>query len=185
MQLVKQAGVVVGLVSGLAGLLFLFFPQLRPERHSPPANQSAAIVGLVTNRQTTKGQFLTYSDESKLGFTKQQLAVMGASVFARLKIVGYRGKKLTIERQVVNAATGDVVGQARDFLVTPGADSVSNRWWDWTPLLPGRGAYIMVIKLLDERQTSAIACGQSRLFGGLAGALKATPPQLCELENGA
>lgn len=180
MRLAKQAGVIVGLLSGAVGLFFLFFPQYRPERDEPTPAQSAAITGVVSNPRTTRGQYLDYSDQSKLGFTRQQLAVVGASVFARVEIVGYRGDTLTLERQLVDARTGDVVGEARDFRVKPSADSISHRWWDWAPLRKGRGSYVMVIKLLDERQAAAIACGQSGAFGGLDGSLPAKPPQLCE-----
>jgi hypothetical protein len=182
MTLAKKAGIVIGLISGAAGLFFLFFPQYRPERSEPTADQSAAITGVVLNPRTTRGQYLAYSDQSKLGFTKQQLAVVGASAFARVQIVGYRNKKLTLARQLIDAKTGDVVGQARDFSVTPPANSVSHRWWDWVPLRSGRGSYVMVIKVLDEHQATAIACGQTTPFGGLQGSVPATPPRICEGE---
>jgi hypothetical protein len=178
--LAKKAGIVVGLISGVAGLFFLFFPQYRPERSEPPADQSASITGVVLNPHTTHGQYLDYSDQSKLGFTKQQLSVVGASAFARVQIVGYRHKTLTLARQLIDARSGDVVGQARNFLVTPPANSVTHRWWDWVPLRKGRGSYVMVIKLLDEKQETAIACGQTTPFGGLDGSVPATPPIICE-----
>ena len=171
---------MVGLISGVTGLFFLFFPQFRPEVSKPPADQSAMITGVVVNTHTTRGQYLAYSDQSRLGFTKQQLSVAGASAFARVTIVGYRNRKLTLARQLIDARTGNVVGQARDFLVTPPADRVSHRWWDWVPLRSGRGSYIMVIKLIDDQQKAAIACGQTPTFGGLAGNLPATPPRICE-----
>jgi hypothetical protein len=180
MGFAKQAGVVVGLVSAVAGLFFLFFPQYRPERGGPNPDQSAKVSGVVRNPHTTRGQFLDYSDQSKLGLTKEQLTELGASAFASVEIVGYRGKELTLERQLVDARTGNVVGQARDFAVTPTADKVTHRWWDWVPLRPGRGSYVMVIKVLDERQSAAIACGQTKTFGGLDGEVRAEPPQLCE-----
>jgi hypothetical protein len=176
----KQAGVIVGLISGVVGLVFLFFPQFRPERQEPNPNQSARVSGVVSNPRTTRGQFLDYSDQPKTGFTKEQLAIVGASAFARVEIVGYRGKTLTLERQLVDARTGDVIGQARDFTVTPPANSVTHRWWDWVPLRRGRGNYVMVIKLLDEREEAAIACGQSPPFGGLSGFATAKPLHLCE-----
>jgi hypothetical protein len=180
MRLAKQGSVILGLVSGTIGLLFLLIPGIRPGQGAPPADQSASIGGMVLNPHTTRGQFLDYSDQSKLGFTPQQLAILGASAFARVQLVGYRGKTLTFERQIVDAKTGDVVGQARDFTVTPTAEKVTHRWWDWAPLRPGTGSYVMVIKILDERRLTAIACGQSDAFGGLAGILAATPPRLCE-----
>ena len=182
MRYAKQGSVILGLVTGTVGLLFLLFPGLRPIGDNSPAAQSAAIGGVVVNPHTTHGQFFDYSDQSKLGFTKAQLDVPGASAFARVQLEGYRGKTLIFERQVVNATTGDVVGQARDFKVTPPANKVTHRWWDWTPLLPGVGSYVMVIKVLDEDGKSAIACGESGPFGGLGGLSDAKPPQLCEQE---
>jgi hypothetical protein len=180
MTFAKQAGVVVGLISGVVGLLFLFFPELRPERGGPSPDQSATISGVVSNPRTTRGQFLDYSDQHREGFTKEQLAMVGASAFARVEIVGYRGKTLTLARQLVDTRTGDVIGQARDFQVTPPANRVVHRWWDWVPLRPGRGSYVMVIKLLDERQEAAIACGQSPPFGGLGGRAVGRPIHVCE-----
>jgi hypothetical protein len=184
MTFAKQAGVIVGLISGAVGLFFLLFPQFRPERSEPAADQSAAITGMVLNPRTTRGQYLDYSDQSKLGFTKEQLAVVGASAFARVRIVGYRGETLTLARQLVDARTGDVVGQARDFRVRPPAEKVTHRWWDWVPLETGRGSYVMVIKVLDEKQGAAIACGQTETFGGLDGTVPATAPKICEGQTG-
>jgi hypothetical protein len=180
MTMAKKAGVVAGLVSSIIGLFFLFFPQFRPEKHSPPPEQSARITGIVPDPRRTRGDYLDYSDQSKTGFTKAQLAVIGASAFARVSLVGYKGKTLTFERQVVDARTGHVIDQTRDFLVTPPAYRVEHRWWDWVPLRSGRGAYVMVMKVLDEHQTTAIACAETTPFGGLAGLAQATPPHVCE-----
>jgi hypothetical protein len=181
MRLAKQGTVILGLISGTVGLLFLLFPGIRPGQGSSSTDRSVHIGGMVVNQHTTRGQFLDYSDQSKLGFTKQQLAVPGASVFARIQLVGYRGKTLMVERQVIDAA-GNVVGEARDFSVTAAVERESHRWWDWTPLLPGVGSYVMVIKVLDENEKSAIDCGESGTFGGLDGVSSDTPPQLCEQE---
>jgi hypothetical protein len=181
MSLAKQASVVIGLVSGGVGLFFLFFPQFRPERHEPAPDQSARVYAVATNPHTTHGNFLDYADRSKLGFTKEQLAEVGASAFARIEIAGYRNKHLILERQVVNARNGNVVGKTTDLTVTPPADRVTHRWSEWIPLRPGRGSYVMVIKLLDRRPEGAIACGQTSEFGGLGGLVPATtPPHVCE-----
>jgi hypothetical protein len=180
MRFAKQASVVVGLISGVVGLFFLFFPQFRPERHAPTPDQSASVSEVALNPRIRRGNFLDYTDQKKLGLTKPQLAEWGASAFTRVKIVGYRGKVLTLEGQVVNATSGEVVRTTRDFTVTPPAESVTHRWWDWTSLPPGRGSYVMVVKVLDEDQRAAIACGQTRQFGGLGGLLPAAPPRVCE-----
>jgi hypothetical protein len=179
MSVAKQASVVVGLVSGVVGLFFLFFPQFRPEHHGPPANQSAHVGKIRLNPRITHGNYLDYADQKKDGFTKEQLAQLGASASARVTIVGYKGKPLTMEQQVVDARTGNVIGETRDFTVTPPADTVSHRWPYWVPLPLGRGSYVMVVKVMDEKATSAIDCGQSGLFGGVAGLVPAKPPQVC------
>ena len=180
MRLATQASVIVGLVSAAVGLLFVLVPGIRPGGGEAPADQTARVSGIVLNPHTTRGQYLDYSDQSRLGFTRGELAIVGASLFARVQIVGYRGTKLTLERQIVDATTGNVVGVARDFAARPTATSVTHRWFDWTPLRPGAGSYVMVIKVLDEAGTSAIACGESPVFGGLGGIGRATPPRLCE-----
>jgi hypothetical protein len=181
MRLVKQASLIVGLLSGVVGLLFLLIPSIRPGDSGPPPDQSARITGIVVNPHTTRGQYLDYSDQSKLGFTAKQLGVVGASAFARVEIVGYRGKTLTMERQVVDA-DGNVLGaaSARDFTVTPPADRVTHRWWDWTPLPDKAGDYAIVVKVLDPSQKSAIACEEGAPFSGRGGTLGRKPPQLCE-----
>ena len=185
MRFAKGGSVILGLITGTVGLLFLLFPGTRPGQETHPADQSASIGGMVVNERTTKGQFLDYSDQSKLGFTKAQLDEPGASAFARVQLVGYRGKTLVFERQVVDSNGNVLPGTARDFKVTPQADKVTHRWWDWTPLKEGTGSYAMVIKVLDEDGLMAIACGQSDVFPGLAGpqpggSATASFPHLCE-----
>jgi hypothetical protein len=180
MSLVKQGGVVVGLISGVIGLFFLLFPQFRPERNTPTPDQSASVTGFVLNPRTTQGQFLDYAGRSKRGFTTQQLDIVGASAFARVQLVGYRGKHLTLERQVIDTQTGNLVGQARDFLVTPPADKVTHRWADWAPLPSGRGSYMFVIKVLGEKESGEIACGQSENFGGADGPIAGKTIHVCE-----
>ena len=69
MGFAKQASVVVGLVSGVIGLFFLFFPQFRPERHQPPPDQSAAVTKMELNPRVTQGNYLDYADQKKDGFT--------------------------------------------------------------------------------------------------------------------
>jgi hypothetical protein len=180
MHLAKQAGVVVGLISGVIGLFFLLFPQFRPERSEPTADQSASVTGMVVNPGTTHGQFLDYLGRSKLGLTKGQLAEVGASAFARVQIVGYRNRTLTLERQLIDTQTGNLVGQARDFLVEPPAEKVTHRWGDWAPLPQGKGSYLFVIKVLDDKQRAEIACGQSEPFGGAGGQVDGKTIHVCE-----
>jgi hypothetical protein len=186
MALVKQASVVVGLISAAVGLFFLLFPQYRPERGQSSPEQSASVDRISPpNRHTTYGDFLDYMERQKVGLTKQQLQKVGASAFATMKIVGYKGRTLNVVRQIVNARTGHAVGKAANIYVTPPKDHVEHPWGDWAQLRPGRGSYIMVIKLLDgpvgKPGVTVIACGQTGQFGGRAGFTPVkTPPHVCQ-----
>ena len=163
MRLAKQATVIVGLVSGTVGLLFLFVPSLRPGGGSD-APQSARISGVKLNPRTTKGQFLDYSDKSKLSFAEKRLAVVGASIFARIEINGYRGKSLTLERQIVDTKTNNVVGTTRDYDVKPPKDQVTRRWSSSSPLRKGSGSGMLIPEVSDARTRLSLACAAARVL---------------------
>ena len=180
MRFVKQASVVVGLISAVVGLVFLFFPQIRPDSPGPKPQQSARISGVELVPHATKGQFLDYSDQEKTGLTKQQLDVVGASAAFKLTLEGYKDQELLLQRQLVNARTGDVIGKAQDITFTPTDDATNGRpWWDWVPLRSGRGSYVLVFKLFAEPNEPAVECKQTKPFAGLEGAVPAKIESLC------
>jgi hypothetical protein len=161
----KQAGVIVGLISGVVGLLFLLFPGLRPEAPGAGRDESASMSGLSLVAPATKGQYLDYSDQKKDGFTKEQLDQRGAVASFKLTVMGYKGKELTLQRQLIDAGSGDVIGETRDFTFQPG-DALKDRpFWDWVPLRPGPGIYVMVFKLFADRDPLAVDCKQTEAFG--------------------
>ena len=182
MTLVKQAAAVVGLVSAVVGLLFLLVPQLRPDDSpatAPPAEQSGRLFGLVLDADTTQGQYFDRTDQPKLGFTPEQLALRGAFVRFQVEIVGYRGKEVPLQRELVDARTGDEIGQLSADTIVPTADKVVSPWHDWVALRPGKGRYVLVVKLLDEQRVRSLACVQSEPFGGLAGLAPGKRVGLC------
>ena len=77
-------------------------------------------------------------------------------------------------------ANGNVFGQARAFKLKPHANRVTYRWPDWVQIPDRVGSYAIVIKILDRDGISAIACGESKPFAGLAGKATADPPRVCE-----
>jgi hypothetical protein len=129
----------------------------------------------LPNQRTTRGDFLDYVERQKLGLTRQQLQEVGASAFATIKIVGYKGRTLTLVRQIVDARTGHAVGEAADFKVTPPKDHVEHPWGDWAPLRP-----------VGQPGVTVIACGQTGQFGGRAGftPVKAAPQVCPQLSRG-
>jgi hypothetical protein len=179
-RLFKQIAGGIGFVSSVAGLVFLFLPQLQP-KDSPatpaPAQQFGRLSGIVLDADTTQRQYLDRSDQTKDGKTPEQLTLKGAFVQFRAELVGYKGKTIPLQREVVDARTGDELGQVRAWTITPPVDRTSGPLYDWVPLRPGKGSYVLVIKLLDERRERALDCIVSPRFGGRAG-LVAGKPQL-------
>ncbi len=184
-KLLKQAGAVVALVSGVVGLLFLFLPQLQPGHSSDTTSSGTRLADLSSppalDPAATRAQFLDRSDRSKLGFTEAQLAQRGAYVAFDVKLEGFRGKTLTLQRELVDLRTGDQVGELRPFTFKPVENDDGRTWEDFVPLRAGKGRYVLVFKLLDEGGASALDCIQTRPFGGLAntGFAHVKPPELC------
>src|SRR5262249_19345480 len=153
----KQAGVIVGLISGVVGLLFLLFPGIRPATPAGPRDRSATLSDVSAPSPATRGQYLDYADLKKAGLTKAQLEQRGAMSSFKVTLVGYKGKTLPLQRQVVDLSTGDVIGETRDFTLRPNSDAENHRpFWDWVPLRPGRGSYVMVFKLFADPNAPAV-----------------------------
>jgi hypothetical protein len=171
--------VIVGLISGVVGLLFLLFPGIRPESPSAGRDRSASLTGLKLE-PTTRGHYLDYADLRKSGLTKGQLDQQGAMATFKVTLVGYKGKSLPLQRQLVDVDSGDVIGETRDFTLEPNSDAENGMpFWDWVPLRPGRGSYVMVFKLFADPNAPAVECKQTRVFGGLAGRTAGSPGSLC------
>lgn len=180
MRLAKQAGVIVGLISAVAGLLFLFFPGLRPGTGGGPAADQLPMISAVTvTPGVTQGAFLASHDRKSTGFTKAQLALVGSSISAQIQIFGFKGKHLPLEDQVIDAKTQQPVATGRPFVITPDVDKVSRPWWEWVPLPARRGSYYVEVKLFDERGIAAMACGTSDSFGGVGGFTNIAAPKTC------
>jgi hypothetical protein len=175
----KQAGVILGLISGVVGLLFLLFPGLRPEAPGAGRDESASLSGLSLVAPTTKGQYLDSSDQKKDGFTREQLEQPGAMASFKLTATGYKGKELTLQRQLIDVGSGDVIGETRDFTFEPGDVLKDRPFWYWLPLRPGRGIYVMVFKLFADRDPLAVECKQTEPFAGVAGKTAAQVSNRC------
>jgi hypothetical protein len=181
-RLFKQAAAGVAFVSSVAGLLFLFAPGLRPGDDpppQPPAEQFAQLSGIVLDATTTKGQFLDRADLPKQGFTPAQLRARGAFAQFSVEIVGFTGKPVTLQRELVDGRTGDEIGQIRSDTITPPGPRVRSPWRDWVALRPGTGSYVLVFKLVDAPRSLTLDCIQSEPFGGLDGLAPGRPLRLC------
>ena len=176
MDFVKKASAVVGLVSGIVGLVIVVMSQLHSGSKQSGAHDLTIRLGHVAlTVPRTHGQFLDDSDRSKRGFTSAQLAEPGAMSVFPVSITGYKGKQLTLQRQLYDLRTGKVL-RAREFGLVPQADVYRDHpWQDWIPLPRLRGSYLLVFKMFVKGDPVATSCTQSDAFGAIPVDPKSVP----------
>jgi hypothetical protein len=170
MAIVGASATVVGLISGVLGLIFLVLPGLKPvapERDGQARATSAGLTQIDLEPRISRGQFLARTDQPTMGFTREQLAVPGAFIRYRVRIRGFEDVPLTVRRELVDARTGNEMSESSAFTITPPSDEVERDWHDWIPLSGRAGRYFAIIKLLAEGEDAPLATLKTDAFAGL------------------
>jgi hypothetical protein len=162
MNHVTAAATIVGLITGVASLVFLLRPELEPqaaEPNTPPTRTSARLQQLSVRENVTRAEFLRRTDGDPTGFTKAQLAETGVFVRYRVAIRGFESLPVTVKHEVFDARTGKEVSEESSLTITPpkNAKNIERDWHTWATLPPGRGTYIVVVKLLAEGESAPLA----------------------------
>jgi hypothetical protein len=167
MGYVTAVATVVGLITGIAGLIFLVRPELQPKPSTPqppPAKTSAQLRELVVRPGVTRAQYLALTDQARTGFTRAQLESTGVFLRFRVTIRGFEGLPLTLKRELFDASTGDEVAEESSITITPPKSSIARDWHDWAELSTRRGRFFVVIKLLAEHEAAPLATLQTSEF---------------------
>ena len=169
MTYVTAAATVVGLITGIAGLIFLVRPELQPKASTPkqpPSRTSAALKQLVVRSGVTRAQYLALTDQAPTGFTRPQLEATGVFLRFRVTISGFEGLPLTLKREVFDVRSGDQVIEEGSITITPPKSSIARDWHDWAELPRRRGRFFVVMKLLAPDEDAPLATLQTRDFTG-------------------
>lgn len=169
MTYVTAAATVVGLITGIAGLIFLVRPELQPKPSTPkqpPSKTSAALKQLVVRSGVTQGQYLALTDQSPEGLTRAQLEKIGVFLRYRVTIRGFEGLPLTLKREVFDARNGDQVTEEGSTRITPPASTIARDWHAWAELPKRRGRFFIVMKLLAPDEDAPLATLQTNEFAG-------------------
>jgi hypothetical protein len=167
MGYVTAAATLVGLITGIAGLIFLVRPELQPRASTPkppPAKLSAQLKQLVVRPGVTRAQYFALTDQARTGFTRAQLAATGVFLRFRVTIRGFEGLPLTLKRELFDAGTGDEVAEESSITITPPESSIARDWHDWAELSNRRGRFFVVIKLLAQNEPAPLATLQTNEF---------------------
>ena len=91
---VKAVGGVAAAIAAIVGLVFLFFPDLRPDGTSDEG--SATFSKPTVEQPVTFGQYLDRVEIPRDGYTEEDLQRPGALVGVQVTIKGYRDQALPL-----------------------------------------------------------------------------------------
>jgi hypothetical protein len=137
-----------GLVVALVGTFVILWPSLKP--HDAPTTKAARLSNPTLDRDVNFGQYLDRKELSRKPYQDAQLARRGAFVAFDFRIEGYRGKRLPLRWQLVDARTRDQLAQSRDVAITPDATTDQGSWDVWVPVPRGHRRLFVQMQLFDD-----------------------------------
>lgn len=169
----KLIGELVGLVSGIAALVFLVRPELEPKPApppQPPAKTEAQLARIAFEPRVRRLQYLAMVDQPPTGFTEEQLQQVGVFLRYRVTIRGFERIPLKLKSELFDADRGREIRETSAITITPPKDAIARDWHDWVQLPKRSGQFFIVIKLLASGETAPLATLQSPRFNGATGA---------------
>jgi len=143
----RLIGAVAAVVLVAAAVLVLG-PLLKPQ--DAPATKAARLSNLTLDRDISFGQYLDRKELSRKPYEPAVLARRGAYVAFEFRVEGYRGKRLPLRWQLIDARTGDQLDQSRDIAITPAATTDQGSWDVWVPLPRGHKRFYVQVQLYDN-----------------------------------
>jgi hypothetical protein len=147
---VGQAGGVVALVASVVGLLFVFKPGWQPT--PPPDIGTLKIADSSVRQPVTFGRYLERVRLPAMDFTKAFRQRRGLLIEFDYVAEGFRGKRLPIQWELVDAKTNERVGTVDDdnggndaVGIKPSTNQETAKWFVWVPApKAGRNYYVTV-----------------------------------------
>jgi hypothetical protein len=150
--LAGKASTVVALVGGVVGLVFTFWPNVKPRPE--PVEQSGNVSDLTVTAGLTFRQYLKRIEKSPGGLDRMTLGRRGAMLEFGVGATGYEKRKLGLHYQLLDLTTGAMVGEEKATTVKPERE---RDFFAWQAFLPfpraARGPFQAVVVLLDPRGT--------------------------------
>ena len=141
---VKAVGGVAGAIAAIVGLLFLFFPDLRPD--PTPDEGSATFSEATLEQPVTYGQYLDRVEIPRDTSTEEELRRSGALVNVEVTIKGYRGMALPLRWYLLDGAE-IVEQQSRRHALTSDRNEAPAAWSFWVPVPAGAGPFKVVMEI--------------------------------------
>jgi len=151
----------VGALIALVAVFLMLSPSLKPR--DAPATRMAKLSNLTLDEDLSFGQYLDRVGFPQRDYPAAQLARPGALVTVDYRVEGYRGKRLPLRWQLVDARTSDLLYQSRVNL-TPEATTDQVSWPAWVPVPRGRRRVFVQLQLYDVDGIVPIGRKRTRTF---------------------
>jgi hypothetical protein len=149
-KIYKAIAASIGVISSIAGLVFLFAPDLQPSGAAPA--QSANLSELRVDPDATFGQYLARIDQSPAGYSDQQVRRRGALLDFRVRIEGFKGRTLLLKWELFDDATGVERRESKAIQISPTNATNEATWQFWVPLPTDRGRYVAIVELVEKKK---------------------------------
>lgn len=158
---VGQAAGIVALIGSVVGLLFVFKPGWKPE--PPPDVGTLKIVDSSVRQPVTFGRYLERVRLPPLGVTKAYRQRRGLLIEFDYEAEGFRGKRLPIQWELVDATTNDRVvvdgdddaGGNDAVAITPSTNQEAAKWFVWVPAPDAGRTYYVTVTIYQPRKGDA------------------------------
>jgi hypothetical protein len=177
--LVGKVAAVVGLIAGVLGLLFTFFPDLRP---TPSEDPSAELELADVNGRATLREYLNSEGIPAGTLSPEALKRLGVLATIHYSSTGLGGKELPLVVSLTSRETGNVVCEHTYRIKAGGGAQLTFRSWSPFPAAPQAegAAYNLHVTLFppDETPPSLAADDQNDIPGAATSAAP-LPLDLC------
>lgn len=147
---VGQAAGIVALIGSVVGLVFVLKPTWKPE--PPPDVGALKIVDSSVRQPVTFGRYLERLRLPPLGIAPAFRRRTGLLIEFDYQATGFRGTKLPIQWELVEATTNERVGADDAIGITPSTNDEAAKWFVWVPMPEAGRTYYVTVTLYRPRR---------------------------------
>ncbi len=147
--LVGKLAALVGLVTGVATLLFLLFPGLKPVHVDVG---TAAITDVKVRQPLTFRRYLQEIEKPQGSMSRAFLDRPGVLVSFHYQLDGFGGRQIPLRWELNNAKTNDLVDQDQAVSIIPSTNSEGRDWYVWVPHPKPQGRYYITVTLYQPEK---------------------------------
>lgn len=150
----SQVATTIGVATGIVTLVFIFKPDWRPIG-SPDVGK----LEISDVKATPHVTFRRYLQRMGLGegtMTPAFLRREGVLAEFRFDATGFRGKKLPIHWELVNAATNERVFDDEAVAITPSTNDEARQWFVWAPVPRTRKVYYVTVTIYQPQKEQRV-----------------------------